>query len=116
MKDIAGKTGRVVGPFGNIWVMAHLDMMTGETVPVGEHDLAHVSWLGQGSVKFIREDGEPVIIHAQNYIYVPAHYRHGIEVLEDHTNWTCFHVRLDGDGLPEMTLEHGKHFLVQVTD
>lgn len=100
MREVEGKTGRVVGQFGNIWVMAHLDMKKGEQVPVGEHAFDHVSWLGQGSVK-LTIDGEDTIYHAQNFILIPKGAKHGIEVLEDHTNWTCFHVVLDGDGQPD---------------
>lgn len=111
MRTVEGKRGRVCGQFGNIWVMAHLDMMKGETVPVGEHAFDHVSWLERGSVKLIIEGAEPVIYHAQNYILIPKGMRHSIEVLEDHTNWTCLHVVLDSDGQPDPSLDHYRHLL-----
>jgi quercetin dioxygenase-like cupin family protein len=109
MREIPGAT-RVVGQFGNLWVMAHLDMMQGQEIPIGKHAFDHVSWLGRGAVK-MTVNGEAVIYRAQNYILGPAGMSHGIEVLEDHTDWTCFHVILDDKGQPDPTLDHYRHTL-----
>jgi quercetin dioxygenase-like cupin family protein len=93
--------GRLVGMFGNIWVMSYMDMRAGEVIPMHDHPFDHVSLLATGQAEI-----HGTVYDGPQFFFVPAGVNHEIRVTQDGTSWICLHVCRDGDELPEEQIRY----------
>ena len=91
--------GRLVGQFGNIWLMSHMQMKAGEIIPMHDHPFDHVSFMPTGQAEIHGK-----LYDAPQFFLVPAAVNHMIRVTKDDTTWICLHVVRDGEGLPEQAM------------